>query len=188
MQELLLVSGTKKSTETLVQLLESAVPFHIRCVASAAAARLALCETEYSVVVINAPLGDEFGGDLAMECLDHNCGVVLLVREENADALFQTLGESGVSVVPKPLNKTVFFQALKLSLSVHSRIGKLQKQNQFLENQLDEMRLVDRAKFALIQYVKMTEPQAHRYIEKHAMDMCSTKREVALNILKTYEN
>jgi response regulator NasT len=33
----------------------------------------------------------------------------------------------------------------------------------------------------------MSETQAHHYIEKQAMDMRMTKREVALNILKTYE-
>jgi response regulator NasT len=33
----------------------------------------------------------------------------------------------------------------------------------------------------------MTEPQAHRYIEKQAMDMRTSKREVAQSILRNYE-
>ena len=53
-------------------------------------------------------------------------------------------------------------------------------------NQIEEIRLVDRAKCALIQYLSFTEQQAHRHIEKQAMDMHITK-EVALGILKTYE-
>ena len=40
----------------------------------------------------------------------------------------------------------------------------------------------------LIEYLKLTEPQAHRYIEKQAMDLGLTRRQVALNILKTYES
>ena len=32
----------------------------------------------------------------------------------------------------------------------------------------------------------MTEAQAHRYIEKQAMDRCTTRREIALGIIKTY--
>jgi response regulator NasT len=32
----------------------------------------------------------------------------------------------------------------------------------------------------------MDEPQAHRYLEKQAMDRCIPKREVALEIIKTY--
>ena len=50
---------------------------------------------------------------------------------------------------------------------------------------IEEIRLVDRAKCALIQYLSFTEQQAHRHIEKQAMDMYYKK--VALGILKTYE-
>lgn len=51
-----------------------------------------------------------------------------------------------------------------------------------------EARLIERAKEVLMEYLKMTEAQAHRYIEKQAMDMRITRREVAESILKTYEN
>ena len=47
--------------------------------------------------------------------------------------------------------------------------------------------MVDRAKCAMIQYLNMTEPQAHRYIEKQAMDLRITKKEVARGILETYD-
>ena len=49
------------------------------------------------------------------------------------------------------------------------------------------MRLVDRAKCTLVQYLGFTEAQAHRYLEKQAMDMRMTRREVAEEILRTYE-
>ena len=38
------------------------------------------------------------------------------------------------------------------------------------------------------QYLNMSEAEAHRYIEKQAMDMRMTKKQVAESILKTYEN
>ena len=53
---------------------------------------------------------------------------------------------------------------------------------------LEELQLISRAKAVLIEYLKLTEPQAHRYIEKQAMDLGLTRRQVALNILKTYES
>ena len=37
-----------------------------------------------------------------------------------------------------------------------------------------------------ISELKMDEPEAHRYIEKQAMDQCISKRQVAQNIIKTY--
>lgn len=51
----------------------------------------------------------------------------------------------------------------------------------------DEQYLIARAKRALMLYLNMSEPTAHRYIEKRAMDMRVTKKEIARNILKTYE-
>jgi response regulator NasT len=33
----------------------------------------------------------------------------------------------------------------------------------------------------------MTEPQAHRYIEKQAMDLRLPKREIAIHLIRTYE-
>ena len=51
---------------------------------------------------------------------------------------------------------------------------------------MEEIRCVNRAKWLLIRELKMDEPDAHRYIEKQAMDRCVTKREVAEEIIKTY--
>ena len=52
---------------------------------------------------------------------------------------------------------------------------------------MEEIRLVNRAKWLLIEELKMTEQEAHRYIEKQAMDRCVTKRVVAEQILSTYK-
>jgi AmiR/NasT family two-component response regulator len=52
----------------------------------------------------------------------------------------------------------------------------------------EEMEIINRAKTTLMEYLGFTEPQAHRYIEKHAMDMRVTKIEIAKNILKIYES
>ena len=52
---------------------------------------------------------------------------------------------------------------------------------------MEEIRLVNRAKWLLIDELKMSEPDTHRYIEKQAMDLCVSKREVAEEIIKTYE-
>ena len=46
---------------------------------------------------------------------------------------------------------------------------------------------MNRAKWSLIECLKMTEEQAHRYIEKQAMDERLSKRAVAEAIIKTYK-
>jgi len=40
----------------------------------------------------------------------------------------------------------------------------------------------------LISYLSLSEQESHRFIEKQAMDLRSTKRAIAEEILKTYAN
>ena len=63
----------------------------------------------------------------------------------------------------------------------------IKSENLQLQKKIDEIRMVDRAKCALIQYLSMTEPQAHRYIEKQAMDRRQTRMQIAQSIIKIYE-
>ena len=55
------------------------------------------------------------------------------------------------------------------------------------EKKLADTKLIDRAKCMLIQYLGMTEDQAHRQIEKQAMDNRQTKTAIARGILANYE-
>lgn len=64
----------------------------------------------------------------------------------------------------------------------------MQNENDLLRQKIEDIRLVDRAKCVLIEYLKMSEAQAHKYIEKQAMDLRQTRQEVATAILKTYES
>ena len=71
---------------------------------------------------------------------------------------------------------------------MQKRLGGVQKENVRLKKQIDDIRLINRAKCILMEYLSMTEPQAHRYLEKQAMDLRITKAEVAKSLLSTYEN
>jgi response regulator NasT len=63
----------------------------------------------------------------------------------------------------------------------------IKKENEGLHRKIEELRIVNRAKYILMQYLSFTEEQAHRYIEKQAMDLRQTKIKIAENILKTYD-
>jgi response regulator NasT len=92
-----------------------------------------------------------------------------------------------VFVVPKHCSRQFFFQSLRLAGAARSRLLVLHRENARLQTAIEEIRIVDRAKCALIQCLMMTEPQAHRHIEKQAMDLRVSKLDVAKTILKTYE-
>nr|MCR5796695.1 ANTAR domain-containing protein [Eubacterium sp.] len=85
-----------------------------------------------------------------------------------------------------PMELTVVKQLLDTMCSVRERLRRIQKKTMTLEEKMEEIRLVNRAKWALIKSCHMTEEDAHRYIQKQAMDRCISKMETAENILKIY--
>ncbi|HOD93278.1 MAG TPA: ANTAR domain-containing protein [Clostridia bacterium] len=151
-------------------------------------ARNLLIERTFDAVIINAPLPDEFGIELAkFVSLESESGVMLLVRNETFEEIAYSLEHYGILVVSKPVIKAVFMQTLKLALATKGRFEILEKKNQKLENKLAQIKIVNHAKWLLIQYRKMDEYQAHKYIERQAMDNRITLKEVAEGIIKKYE-
>ena len=80
----------------------------------------------------------------------------------------------------------MFAQALEWMMTVRERLRKAETKTLSIEEKMEEIRVVNRAKWLLITELKMEEPQAHRYIEKQAMDRCISKRDVAEEIIRTY--
>ena len=95
--------------------------------------------------------------------------------------------ESEVLLIEKPLNKMLLINTINLSMIYRKKIDSLISENEELKLKIKEIKLIDRAKYTLMEYLRMSEEQAHRYIEKQAMDLRIKKIEVAKNILKIYE-
>ena len=72
-------------------------------------------------------------------------------------------------------------------LAMSSRLRFLRQRASSLRRKLDDTRLVSRAKLLLMSRLQMSEEEAHRYIEKTAMDSGMKTREVALGIIRAYE-
>ncbi len=144
-------------------------------------------DTVYDIVVINAPIEDSNGVDLSVEISRETvCGVILLVQSDKAGFVGKNVIDYGVVVVPKPINKMLFKQSLGVVRAAQKRYAGLSKENERLKSTIEETKIINRAKFLLMQYLSLSEDRAHKYIEKQAMDMRISKIEVARQILKTY--
>ena len=153
---------------------------------SGAQARRCIAENDWGLVIVSAPLPDEAGADLAQyACAQTGAGVLLLVKEDIAETLPGAVADAGVLVLTKPLERTGFLGAARLALATHHRIDALERENRKLRTRLDDLRLISRAKCVLIECCVMTEPEAHAYIEKRAMDTRQTRRDVARELLES---
>ncbi len=140
-------------------------------------------------MIVNAPLRDESGESFARYIASRGIAqVILLVKNESVDSVSAAYEGDGVFVISKPVDKTFFLAALSLAKSTQNRIKRILNENVQLKQKIEDIRIIDRAKCILISIMKMTEQEAHKYIEKQAMDIRSTKRIVAEGILKLYEN
>ena len=72
-------------------------------------------------------------------------------------------------------------------ITARERLKSREKKNLSIEEKMNEIRTVNRAKWILISVLGMSEPDAHRYIEKQAMDRSMTRKAVAEEIIKTYQ-
>lgn len=188
MENILIVSGSERAQQLLCGLLKDQGAGKAACVGSGNQARRRIIERPYDLVLIAPPLLDEYGSELALVLSEATAaGIILLVKHDQADAIAEKVELSGVCVVALPTNRAALYQAVKLTLASRNRMLHLQRENQRLQSKIEEIRLVDRAKCMLIQYRGMTEPQAHRYIEKQAMDRRVTRGEVARNLLRIHE-
>ena len=187
MEKILIVSSTKQSQQALAELFNQSPRPTILMAASGAAARRLLLETDCDLVLINTPLQDEFGGELAVRAARGGCGTLLLVRAEQENEIGAQVEDYGVFVLPRPLSRAAFYQSVKLLQVVRRREERLLEENRRLREKIEELRIVERAKCVLIEHLSFSEEQAHRYIEKQARDRRMTRRSVAEGILNTYE-
>lgn len=183
----LVVSASEKFNRALPDVFVPSAFSPVNFVSAVSAAKRAAAERDYDFVVINSPLPDDSGVRFAVDTVASSGTVVLfLAREEEYPETFDKLAEHGVFLMQKPMTKPSLRLASEWLISARERIRKTEKKTLSIEEKMNEIRLVNRAKWLLISEVKMTEPDAHRYIEKQAMDRCIPKRSVAEEIIKTY--
>ena len=184
---ILIVSAADRFTSAFADLLPATRYSQVHTAASISAAKRILAEKTFDFVVINAPLPDDIGTRFAIDtCTNKQSAVLLLVKSDIHAGVHDKVVEYGVFTLPKPTSKPTLIHALSWMESARERLRQFEKKSLSIKEKMAEIRLVNKAKWILISELKMNEPDAHRYIEKQAMDRCITKLTIAEEIIKTY--
>jgi len=183
----MIVSASEKLNSSLRSLLTSP-DFDPVCISgSVSEAQRTLKERSFDIILINTPLPDDFGMRFAIDVSRGQSSVAaLIVKNEIYNEIYSKVVDHGVFIIRKPISAMLIQQALDWMRAARERMRQLEKKTVSLEDKMAEIRIVNHAKWALIESLKMTEADAHRFIEKQAMDRCVTRREIAENILRTY--
>lgn len=111
---------------------------------------------------------------------------LLLVRPGTYEAVWQFVQAARICVMSWPAPQEVFRQTLRNLLLLKKSLRAMQEKTDQLQSQLQDMKRIQKAKSLLMNQLGMSEADAHRWIEKAAMDRCVKKREIAETIIRMY--
>ena len=181
----LVVSASEKMNEALRSALTEEGCSPIVFFSGVAAARRHCLEHKVDMVIVNSPLvndmGTKFALDISGEKQDTVC--MIMLKADTYDSLQMRMEEGGVFCVSKPISMTELKKNIHWLKTARERLRRTEQKTATLESKMDEIRIINRAKWILIEECGMTEPDAHRYIEKEAMNQGLPKRQIADEII-----
>ena len=89
--------------------------------------------------------------------------------------------------LPKLTSTQMVSLSLRVLCAIRERPRCVRQHQATVEEKVEDLRLVNRAKRLLIECLHMTEPDAHRYIIRQVMEERASKREIAESIIRTYQ-
>ncbi len=150
---------------------------------SISAAKRELITRPYELILVNAPLTDGFGTQFVMEVRERrSMGIIIAVPGEVYGDISDKLADQGIIAIAKPIVTKNLEVQIRLLLAMLENVKEAERKVTRIEEKMEEVRLVSRAKLVLIQK-GMSEEEAHDYIIKQAMNTGQTKKSVAEDIL-----
>ena len=182
----LLVSASEKMNTAMASALPTTDFWPIRTVRSVSQARRLTLEHPYDLVVVNDPLPDGSGLRFCIDvCTDSESGVLLLVPGEDYEEVYYEALPHGVMTLSRPVAREVLTHSLRLLCAVRERLRSVGKAQATVEEKMEELRLVNQAKWILMERRGITEDEAHKAILRRAMEQRRSKKEVAEQIIRS---
>ena len=183
----LIVSSPSSFTQVVPSLFPETSFYPVKIVESALQARRTQLFRTYDLVIINAPLKDESGISLALDAGEKKESSVLFLSPSSSFSEVEAKVKGcGIYTLKKPLSLDQISNAVRWLVVSTERIKTMEEERIKVEEKMEEIKIVTRAKLILIQDLKMSEEEAQRFIIKEAMDKSITKKEEAGIIINTY--
>lgn len=113
--------------------------------------------------------------------------VVLLTAFSQQELVTRAAEVGAMAFLVKPFSPQDLLPAIEIALSRHSQLVALESEVADLGERLETRKLVERAKGVLSEKMKLTEPEAFRWIQKASMDRRLSMADVARTVLDQLE-
>jgi response regulator NasT len=147
------------------------------------AVRLAT-ELEPDLVVMDIKMPKMDGISAAEKISVLKIPVVLLTAFSQSDLVARAADAGAMAYVTKPFKPSDLLPAIQIALSRHEELVSLESEISDLNDRLETRKLMDRAKGLLQSKMKLSEPDAFRWIQKASMDRRLTMAQVAKAVIE----
>ena len=109
--------------------------------------------------------------------------VVILTAFSQRDLVERARDAGAMAYLVKPFNKNDLVPAIEMAVSRFAELQLLEAEVADLTERLETRKLVDRAKGVLQEQLDLSEPESFRWIQKTAMDLRLSMRQVAEGVI-----
>ena len=141
-------------------------------------------ELEPDLVVMDIKMPKLDGISAAEKIAELKIPVVLLTAFSQADLVARAAEAGAMAYVTKPFKPSDLLPAIQIALSRHEELTSLEAEIADLNDRLETRKLMDRAKGLLQSKMKLSEPDAFRWIQKASMDRRLTMAQVAKAVIE----
>ncbi len=141
-------------------------------------------EFEPDLVVMDIKMPKLDGISAAEKISELKIPVVLLTAFSQADLVARAADAGAMAYVTKPFKPSDLLPAIQIALSRHEELTSLEAEIADLNDRLETRKLMDRAKGLLQSKMKLSEPDAFRWIQKASMDRRLTMAQVAKAVIE----
>jgi response regulator NasT len=135
-------------------------------------------ELKPDLVILDVKM-PKLDGITAAETIVKISPVLMLTAFSQKDLVERALDAGVMAYVVKPFTIDDLIPAIEIATSRHTQMIALQNEVADLTERLETRKLVDRAKGILMQAMKLSEPDAFKWIQRTAMDKRVSMKQVA---------
>ena len=135
------------------------------------------------LMVMDIKMPDLDGLSAAEKIAELRIPVVLLTAFSQQELVTRAAEVGAMAFLVKPFSPQDLLPAIEIALSRHAQLVALESEIQDLGERLETRKLVERAKAVLSEKMKLTEPEAFRWIQKASMDRRLSMADVSRTVL-----
>jgi response regulator NasT len=135
------------------------------------------------LMVMDIKMPDLDGLSAAEKISELKIPVVLLTAFSQQELVTRAAEVGAMAFLVKPFSPQDLLPAIEIALSRHAQLVALESEIHDLGERLETRKLVERAKAVLSEKMKLTEPEAFRWIQKASMDRRLSMADVSRTVL-----